>query len=134
MSEQSKKWVIGGSIIGVLSGAIIIASNDKTRNGVTSFVSSTTLQTKHWITVINENRDTVVDQLRASSEKVSKVVEAASEDIQTIVDSSQNLKSHAYDLLNAIIDSKDELIELKEKLQTVESLPEAEGNVYKLHQ
>lgn len=134
MSKQTK-WVVGGSIIGVLSGVIVIASNPKTRNGVTSFVNSKTDQTKHWITIINENRDTVLDQLRNSGEKVSKVVEAASEDIQTIVDTSQNLKKHAYDLLNAIIDSKDEIIELKEKLQTVESvesLPEAKGNIYKL--
>lgn len=135
MNKQTKKWVVGSSIIGALSGAIFLAANEKTRTGVTCFVSSATDQTKHWLTVINENRDTVTDQIRSSSEKVSTIVEAASEDIQKIVESSQSLKGHAFDLLSAIQDSKDEIKDLKIKLQTgqsVDVLPEPEDTTYKI--
>ncbi|PYZ92373.1 hypothetical protein CR194_16210 [Salipaludibacillus keqinensis] len=122
MENQTKKWAIGGSIVGVLAGTIYIASNNKARTGVVDFVSSTTNQTKHWVKVINENRDTVVDQIRSSGEKISAIVESASDDIEKLMESSQNMKAHVFDLLEAVQDSTNELKDLKNKLQQGEAV------------
>lgn len=120
MEKRTKKWVIVGSIVSFLAGGIYVASNKQKRDQVVGFVSNTSTQTKHWINVINENRDTVVEQIRQSSDKISSVVESASEDIEKLMTTSQNMKSHVYDLLAAIQDSTDELKGLKEKLQSDE--------------
>lgn len=120
MEKRTKKWVIVGSIVSFFAGGIYLASNKQKRDQVVGFVSNTSNQTKHWINVINENRDKVVEQIRQSSDKISSVVESASEDIEKLMTTSQNMKSHVSDLLGAIQDSTEELKGLKEKLQSDE--------------
>jgi methyl-accepting chemotaxis protein len=120
METGTKKWIIGGSILSFFAGGIYLASNKEKRDHIVGFVSDTSNQAKHWITVINENRDTVVEQIRQSSDKISSVVEAASEDIEKLMDTTQNMKTHVVDLLVAIQDSTDELKGLKDKLHSEE--------------
>ncbi|WP_416148899.1 hypothetical protein ACM26V_21940 [Salipaludibacillus sp. HK11] len=120
MEQQTKKWIISGTVLSFLAGSIYVASNKDRRNQVVGFVSTTSNQTKHWIEVINENRDSVIEQIRQSSDKISSIVESASEDIEKLVTTSQNMKSHVYDLLGAVQDSTDELKGLKAKLQSDE--------------
>ncbi|WP_280770200.1 hypothetical protein [Salipaludibacillus daqingensis] len=118
MEKRTKQWVIGGSILSIIAGSIYVASNKEKRDQVVGFVNNTSNQTKHWVRVINENRDTVVDQIRQSSDKISSVVESASEDIEKLMATSQNMKTHVFDLLDALQDSTEELKGLKNKLQS----------------
>jgi len=120
MEKRTKNWLIGGSLFSIIAGGIYVASNKEKRDQILGVISNTSNQTKHWINVINENRDTVVEQIRQSSDKISSVVESASEDIEKIMTTSQNMKTHVFDLLDAVQDSTNEFKGLKDKLQSDE--------------
>ncbi|SER84913.1 hypothetical protein [Salipaludibacillus aurantiacus] len=122
MEKQTKKWVISGSVLSVIAGSIFVASNKKTREGVTDFVSTASSQTKHWFQVINENRDTVVQQLRSSGDKISAIVDSASDDVEKLVETSKSLKAHVFDLLEAVQDSTEEIKGLKSKFEERETI------------
>lgn len=128
MEKRTKNWLIGGSLFSIIAGGIYVASNKEKRDQILGVISNTSNQTKHWINVINENRDTVVEQIRQSSDKISSVVESASEDIEKIMTTSQNMKTHVFDLLDAVQDSTNEFKGLKDKLQSDE-LIEAETSL-----
>lgn len=109
-----KKWVIAGTALTAVAGGAFVASNPKAREKVVHSVETT----KHWVQVINDNRDDVVDQLSSSGEKVQAIVEAASKDFEQITESAQNMKGHLFDLLETVQDAFDEVKVVKNKLET----------------
>ncbi|GEL08941.1 hypothetical protein [Salisediminibacterium halotolerans] len=120
---NTKQWVIGGSLIGLAAGSIFVASNKQARNTVAEWAGTT----KHWTNVISENREEVINQLRQSSERIQTIVEEASKDVEQIMESTQSMKGHIYQLLDAVQDSYDEVKTVKAKLESPqmqqESLP-----------
>ncbi|WP_198154994.1 hypothetical protein [Salisediminibacterium beveridgei] len=109
-----KKWVVAGSVLTAVAGGAYVASNPKAREKVVHSVDTT----KHWVQVISNNRDDVVEQLSSSAEKVQAIVEAATKDFEQISESSQNMKGHLFDLLETVQDAFDEVKVVKNKLET----------------
>ncbi|ADI00263.1 hypothetical protein [Salisediminibacterium selenitireducens] len=111
---SSRKWIVAGAVAAAVAGGAYVASNPSARSKVTDTVGTT----KHWVQVINENRDDVVEQLSASAEKVQGIVESAVKDVEQITEGTQNMKGHLFDLLETVQDAMDELKVVKNKLET----------------
>lgn len=118
---DTKQWLIGGSLIGLAAGSIFVASNKQARNTVSEWAGTT----KHWTNVISENREEVVNQLRQSSERIQTIVEDASKDVEQIMESSQSMKGHVFQLLDALQDSYDEIKTVKTKLESAQTKQES---------
>ncbi|UTR13967.1 hypothetical protein MM221_15320 [Salipaludibacillus sp. LMS25] len=124
MEKQTKQWLVRGSLLGFIAGAIFVASNNRARTKVVTLASTTKSRTQHWIQVINDNRDSVLQQLQASKENIMTIVDEASDDVETLMETSKNLKSHALNLVSSVQHSKDELQQLTAKLQTEKEMLE----------
>ncbi|MDQ0253960.1 gas vesicle protein [Evansella vedderi] len=122
--EEGKKtnWFRRGIVIGVAAGSIYVLANKKARTKIKDSVSGCTEKTKHWIQVIKENREPFMEQMKASSERIATIVEEATDDIQTLVETSQHMKSHTQELLKALQESKDEFQAITTKLKNEEKL------------
>ncbi|UCZ54059.1 hypothetical protein LGQ02_04555 [Bacillus shivajii] len=119
--QQAKKWVVRGLIAGTVAGVAYVAANKSTRSKVISSAECISNQTKHWITVLNENREPLVEKVRQSSEKITTVVENASDDVEKIVESSLHMKEHAKDLISALEETKNEFQSFASQMTQIDS-------------
>ncbi len=124
MEKQTKQWLVRGSLLGFIAGSIFVASNKQARTKVITIANTTKTRTQHWIQVINDNRDSVMQQLQASKDNIMTIVDEASEDVETLMETSKNLKSHALNLVSSVQDSKEELLQLTAKLQAEKDMLE----------
>ncbi|PYZ96885.1 hypothetical protein CR205_14505 [Alteribacter lacisalsi] len=115
--NSGKNWLYGGLITGVAAGLIYVAGNKKVRTKVTNTFESVTERTNEFLIFIRENREPFVDHIKASAERVAEIVEEASEDIQRIVETSQHLKEHTFDILGTIHEAKEEFEQLSSQLK-----------------
>ncbi|ADU29073.1 YtxH domain-containing protein [Evansella cellulosilytica] len=120
MSKEDKQgsWLRRGFLLGAVAGSIYILANKKTRSKVINGIGECTTKTKQWIEVIKENREEIVEQLRASSNTISSVVEDASDDIQQIVETTQHMKQHTSTLLGTLQDTKHEFQQLAANIKS----------------
>ncbi|TMW70619.1 hypothetical protein [Alteribacter natronophilus] len=123
--KSGKNWIYGGLITGAAVGLLYVASNKTARTKVTATFETLNDRTNELLTFIRENREPFVNHIKASAERVAEIVEDASEDIQTIVETSQHLKEHTYDILGTIQEAREEFeqsfSQLKQK--TEKALP-----------
>ncbi|MCR6097349.1 hypothetical protein HXA31_02145 [Salipaludibacillus agaradhaerens] len=124
MEKQTKQWLVRGSLLGFIAGSIFVASNKQARTKVITLANTTKTRTQHWIQVINDNRDSVMQQLQASKDNIMTIVDEASEDVEALMETSKNLKSHALNLVSSVQDSKEELLQLTAKLQAEKDMLE----------
>lgn len=124
MSEEGKKTHTfrQGLVIGVVAGAVLLLVNKKSRNKITSCVTDCKDTTKRWITVVKENQDSFLKQLKASSEKIATIVEDASEDIEKLVESSQHVKEYTFEIIKTIKEAKEDFQTLSKKLKGEDDL------------
>ncbi|MFA9558622.1 hypothetical protein ACERII_15040 [Evansella sp. AB-rgal1] len=115
--SNKKNWLRRGLVIGAFATSVYIFSNKKTRTKVVQCATDCKDKTKHWVEVIRDNREPFVDQLRNSGDKISRIVEDASDDIQNLVESTKQMKSHTLALLEALQETKDEFQSLATRLR-----------------
>ncbi|WP_444685563.1 hypothetical protein [Alkalicoccus luteus] len=123
MSKNSK-WVTAGSIAGLLAAAAAVASSPKARKGVTRAASASSVQVKNLIALVRDNREEVVQHLKASGEELSRVVDHASDDVKQLMEASKKMKSH-FDEVSRVLQGvntewKDLLEEVKEEPKRID--------------
>lgn len=107
-NHQTKKWLVRGIIVGAVAGAAIAASNKNVRVKVTDSVECFRNKTKHYVTLLNENRGPLVEKIRQSGDRITSVVEKASSDFENIVESTLHMKDHAKNLVHELEETKKE--------------------------
>nr|WP_090884560.1 hypothetical protein [Evansella caseinilytica] len=122
--QTEKNWLKRGVAVGVIAGSIFIIANKKTRAKITSSVGECREKTKQFVKIVNENREPFIKQLKTSGDKFSAVIDSASEDIRTLVDSSRHLKEHTQVLVKTLADTKSEFQLLSKKLTTENTMNE----------
>ncbi|MCD8509474.1 MAG: YtxH domain-containing protein [Bacillus sp. (in: Bacteria)] len=115
--EKKGNWVRNGILIGAAIGSIYIVSNKKTRTKIVDGVGNCTDKAKNWVTFVRENKEPFLEQMRATSNKIAEIVEEATDDIQTLMETSQHMKDHTLSLFQALQETKDEFQTLTERLK-----------------
>ncbi|MBM7095315.1 hypothetical protein JSY36_06060 [Bacillus sp. H-16] len=115
--KTNKSWLYGGVATGLAAGLIFFATNRNARTKVTTTFETISRTTGEWVEFIKENRESFVEHIRVSADRVASIVEEASDDIQTIVETSQQLKEHTFDILGTIQEAKEEFEELSSRLR-----------------
>ncbi|MBU9722902.1 MULTISPECIES: YtxH domain-containing protein [Bacillaceae] len=118
MTEQNNKssWVKKTFILGAVAGSIYLISNKRARTKLSDNMYNIKNQSKQLYSVVKDNREQIIAQMKASGDKLSQVVEGASEDIKTIVETSQHMKDHTQVLLQTLKETQHEFSDLKDKL------------------
>ena len=138
MENQSsgKRWIRKGFLIGAVAGTVYVFINKNSRSKVIGGVEGFTSKTKHFIKVIKENRQSVLEQLRTSGQKIQYVIEDASSDIEKLVETSKHMKDHTMAIVSALQETKQEFQEFTEKLEdnnrATTMLPEREESPLKV--
>lgn len=120
--ENKGNWFRNGILVGAAIGSIYIVSNKKTRTKLVDGVGNCTNKAKNWYAFIKENKKPFLEQMRATSNKIATIVEEASDDIQTLVETSQHMKEHTMSLVNALQETKEEFQTLTARLKNEETL------------
>ncbi|MBU9710341.1 hypothetical protein [Evansella tamaricis] len=131
MDEDVKtgNWFKRTIIFGTLACSIYLVSNKRVRTKAVNGVKEFTDQTKNWYTVIKDNREQVLEQIKLSGDKLSRVVEDASEDVQRIVVATQHMKEHSQVLLQTLKETQSEFSQLKDKFKIEKSNRVAPGGL-----
>lgn len=99
---KSSKLLVSGSVIGLVAGAVVIASNQKARNtvGKTTFASSA--QLKEFALLVKNNRSAVMERLQSSGNQISQIADRASEDVKQLMETSQKMKGHLQEVKSVL--------------------------------
>lgn len=118
---NQKQWLGRGLIMGALAGSIFLVSNRNARTKMTDCMGECRSKTNRWISVIKDNRESFLEQIKASGAKISTIIDNATEDIEKIMETSQHMKSHTKDLFETLQQTKEDFQNLTEKLKIEES-------------
>lgn len=91
---KNSKMIVSGSVIGLIAGAAVVASNQKARNNVGKAAYASSAQVKDLVLLVKNNREQVMDRLQSSGNQISQIADRASEDVKQLMETSQKMKGH----------------------------------------
>ncbi|QKS70578.1 hypothetical protein FLK61_27905 [Paenalkalicoccus suaedae] len=103
---SSAKWIIGGTVAGIIGGAMYLSKNKGTSHE--GYVDPNQPQPKKVIQAFAENRETVVEKLRESGSRLSTIFDRASDDVKEMVQAGQKMRYHLDDVMDVLKDVNSE--------------------------
>lgn len=91
---KGSKIIVSGAVVGLLAGAAAVASSEKGRQNFSRAAYMSSAQMKQLVTLVRENRETVMHNLQSSGNQISDIMDRASGDVKQLVDTSQKMKGH----------------------------------------
>ncbi len=112
LEENRKKLIIRSAMIGGLVGSIVVAlrSKESIRFCISNYYEKTTDVLKF----VNENRSGIIDQLKNSSEKVTKAIDETNKDLKALSTNIKHLKDSSAQMITTVQDTKNHLVDMYE--------------------
>lgn len=112
MEEQKKKLLIRGAVIGGIIGGAAIALNSKSK--VCPCLTKMYTTTTDVLKFLNENRTEIIEQLKTTSEKFTKVVDETNQDLKALTENIKHLKESSSEMVTTVQETKDQLVNMYE--------------------
>lgn len=112
MEEENKKLLIRGVVIGGIIGSVVIATSSKSK--VCDRMTDCYKTTADFFKFLNESRSEIVDQMKAASGKVTKVIDDTNHDLKAISGNIKHLKNSSAQMIHVAQDTKDQLVTMFE--------------------
>ncbi len=112
MEEQTKKMLIRGAIIGGVVGGAVVALKSKTK--LSSCFTKCYRTSTDVLKFLNENRGEIVEQLKNTSEKFTKVIDETNHDLKALSENIKHLKHSSSEMVGTVQQTKDQLVDMYE--------------------
>ncbi|RXJ00326.1 hypothetical protein DS745_12405 [Anaerobacillus alkaliphilus] len=126
MEESRKKLIIRSAVIGGVVGSIVVALRSK--KNLSSCINSCYEKTTDILKFVNENRSEIIDQLKTTSDKVTRAIDDTNNDLKALSSNIKHLKDSSAQMILTVQDTKDHLVTMyetcKQKYET--PLPQQE--------
>ncbi len=129
MEEQTKKMLVRGAIIGGVVGGAVAVFKSKTQ--LSTCITKCYRTSTEVLKFLNENRTEIVEQLKNTSEKFTKVVDETNNDLKALSGNIKHLKRSSSEMVNTVQQTKDQLVDMYEtcKHKFEEELESVDKNV-----
>lgn len=112
MEEAKKKLLIRGVIIAGIVGSVVgvASSKSKISDCITTYCKTTT----DFIKFLNENRSEIIEQVKATSDKVTNAIDVTNHDLKAISENIKHLKKSSSEMIHTVQNTKDQLVTMFE--------------------
>ncbi|MCT8136825.1 hypothetical protein H1D32_03065 [Anaerobacillus sp. CMMVII] len=112
MDENKKKLLIRSVVIGGIVGSLAVAFKSKAK--VCTCVTNCYEKTTEVLKFVNENRTEIIEQLKTTSDKVTKTIDETNHDLKAITENIKHLKDSSSQMISTVQETKDHLVTMYE--------------------
>ncbi len=109
MEERRKKLLVRSALVGGIVGVVIAT---KSKQGVCSCLKEYYEKTTDILKFINENRTEIIEQLKNTSDKVTKTIDETNKDLKAISENVKHLKDSSTEMITTVQETKNQLFNL----------------------